>query len=476
MTAVTLGSRLWWGLLVLIVLLWGAGALVSVSIPGIPVTPLPTLVAAPGVAYAQEIALALGLGSLVTLLWSKQPRVRRWAMGWLAIALGLAVASAAALQSDVTARPLGTDTSGLSVLLFDSAVGQAVLVQVIGLLSALLLIAVGGIVDRRWPTWCAVALVGICVAAPAVAGHAGLSSQHQVAGVATGLHAVAISLWVGGLAVVSVRCVQEPGEASKLLPRFSLLALVCVIVAAESGVLSASLTVGNLNDLVASTYGSLIVAKATVLAWLIRMGWLQRRRALDLLPDASVPRIVARIAGTELVLMASAIAASVVLVRIGPPPVPMAGFAPLSLVALAVGAGMLLARCYPKGWRIANAWPETAMAVLLLVLVEVGGVGLLRTVLGVPGLAIEVGLILVAGWLAMVSLRQSIQSGSVVTAFIALVGLPVVLAVNALIGDEVSWRMSIVVGLIGEGLLVIWWAMARRAVDQPLSDEVKVSA
>jgi uncharacterized membrane protein YeaQ/YmgE (transglycosylase-associated protein family) len=116
------------------------------------------------------------------------------------------------------------------------------------------------------------------------------------------------------------------------------------------------------------------------------------------------------------------------------------------------------------------------MTVLLLVLVEVGGVGLLRTVLGVPGLALEIGLVLVAGWLAMVSLRQSIQSGSVVTAFIALVGLPVVLVVNALIGDDVSWRMSIVVGLIGEGLLVIWWAMARRAVDQPLSDEVKVSA
>lgn len=482
MIGLRLGSRLWWGLLSLVVLLWGAGALVTTVLPGIPVTPLATLVTAPVVAYAQEVSLAITLGALITSIWCRQARVLRWAAGWAAIGLGLTVASAAALQSDVTARTLGADAPGLYPLLVDTPIGRAVLVQICSLLACLLLLAGAGVITRAWPLWCALALVAVCVAAPAFAGHAGLSSEHQIAGISTGLHAVAISLWVGGLAVASARCLQEPGEAGVILPRFSLLALVCVVVAAETGLLSASLTVGTLGDLVGSTYGSLIVAKAVVLAWLIRLGWLQRRRALDLLPDASVPGVVARIAGTELLLMGSAIAASVVLVRIGPPSIPAEGFAPLSLVSLAIALPILLSQLPGRGWRVANAWPEAAMVVLLLVLIEVGGVGLLRTLAGGFGLAAEVLLVVLAGWVAMCAARRSIESGSIASVVIALVGLPMVLAVNALISGRIDaagaagWRMSIVAGLIGEVLLLGMLPMARQARIRSKAVDAEVAA
>ena len=451
------GARLWWGFAPLLVLLWGTGALAPSVIPGIPTAPLLTQVAAPSVAYAQDIALALAIGSLVTMLWSSTPRVRRWAAAWVVVGIGLVVMSAATLQSDVTTRQIGLDASGLTTLLGESAVGRAILVQVACLVVAVGLIWLGSTVHRPWPTWGAVMLVAMSVAAPAVAGHAGLSSEHQVAGVVTGLHAVAISLWVGGLAAVSARCLMDTGEAAVLLPRFSLLALVCVIAAAETGLLSASLTLGALSDFAGSTYGSLIIAKAVTLAWLVWFGWLQRRRALDRLPDASVPGTIARLAAIELTLMAAAIAAAVVLVRIGPPPIPMEGLAPLTVVALGIAGPMLMAEVRPAGWRVANAWPEASMVVLLLVLVETGGVGLFRSLLGTLGLVIELVVMVVVGWLALAAARNSIPA-----IVLGMMGLPAALVANAVLSEAASWRMTMIAALVGEAVLVLGWLHAHR--------------
>ena len=49
---------------------------------------------------------------------------------------------------------------------------------------------------------------------------------------------------MGGLAVVSALLLLEPQRVRDLLPRFSVLALVCVVVVAETGLLNASLRAG----------------------------------------------------------------------------------------------------------------------------------------------------------------------------------------------------------------------------------------
>mgnify|MGYP007099124526 CR=1 FL=1 len=77
-----------------------------------------------------------------------------------------------------------------------------------------------------------------------------------------------------------------------------------MIVVAESGLLATSLNDNTLGDLLGSTYGSIVLTKTVLLAFLIRLGWLQRRRGVDRLPSASVPGTVARIAGIGLPLIA----------------------------------------------------------------------------------------------------------------------------------------------------------------------------
>lgn len=468
MIAARLGARLWWGLPLLLLLLVGTGAVGTGSIPGIPVTPLITQLAAPIAGFAEDVALALTLGCLVTLLWSGTPRVRRWAVAWTATSMVLVALTAITLQSEVTAGRSLWDPVGMLELLRGTAIGWAVLVQAVCLTLALVSICLNGVLPWRWLLWAAVLLTAVSVAAPAVAGHAGLSGEHQVAGVSTGLHAVAISLWVGGLSVVSTRCLQEPDSAKVLLPRFSLLALICVIVSAQTGLLSASLTVGTVPSLAGSTYGSLVLVKAALMAWLIWLGWQQRRLAVDRLPDASVPATVARIAGIELLLMASAISAAVVMVRIGPPAIPGEGIAPLSVIALGIGVPMLAAWLRPVRARIPNTWPEATMVLLLIVIVQTGGVGLLRMVLGVPGLVLELASLLLFGWLACSAVLRS--RGSWV---IGLVGVPVAMWLNGLLAGGTFWPLVVLATLIGEVLLLFGWTMGRRrGVIRPRTDQV----
>ncbi|MFM7146905.1 MAG: hypothetical protein ACKOW5_11300, partial [Actinomycetales bacterium] len=106
MTGSRLGSRLWWGLVPLVALLWAVGAFSADLLPGVTVPPLLTQVAVPMVAYARDIALALTAGALLTVLLAPSNRFRRWALGWGVTALGLAVVALLALRADVTATQL----------------------------------------------------------------------------------------------------------------------------------------------------------------------------------------------------------------------------------------------------------------------------------------------------------------------------------------------------------------------------------
>ena len=169
--------------------------------------------------------------------------------------------------------------------------GQALAFQLVAACSAVILVAVGTTSVSRW-TAVALALAGAM--APALAGHSSLDGLHVEAAVSLCLHIAGVSVWVGGLAVVSALLLLEPERTSDLLPRFSVLALVCVVVVAESGLLNASLRAGTAEALAGSTYGSLVLAKAVLLAWLIRLGWLQRRRAVDRLRLPDVRSIRAR--------------------------------------------------------------------------------------------------------------------------------------------------------------------------------------
>lgn len=454
MTAGRLGGRLWWGLIPLVCLLWGTAALSIGDFPGIDRPPLVTLISVPVADYLRTISLALAAGAVIALLISPSARSRRWALIWSLISLGLVGVNAVALQSDVAGGPLQGDSGTPFGVLIATRAGQAMVVQAVCLTLVLMLIAASARTPRRWPLWGGVVLLGVAIGAPSLAGHVGFSGDHLLTGVAVAVHAVAVSIWVGGLAVVSALALMEPSDAAMMLRRFSLLALICVIVLAETGLLSASLTVGSLGDLLGSTYGSVILGKAVLLAALIRLGWLQRRQAIDRLPDRSVPLTVARIAGIEFLVMGTAIAAAVVLTRIGPPPIPTPGFAPLTLVAIGIAGPLIMVAAWPRGWRFSDSLPEVSVVVLLLVMVEVGGVGLLRAVFGGVGLLLELMLLALIGWLAMSALRRTSARSAVI---VAMVGLPVALGSAAWLQDWNGWRMSLVALVAGEFVLALWW-------------------
>jgi putative copper resistance protein D len=111
----------------------------------------------------------------------------------------------------------------------------------------------------------------------ALQGHAAGTSGHNLAITALGLHIVGAAVWVGGLlTLVLLRNTLGGDRLPTVLSRYSSLAIVCFVVVAFSGYLSAELRVGTWSALL-TPYGLLVVGKATMLIVLGLFGALQRR-------------------------------------------------------------------------------------------------------------------------------------------------------------------------------------------------------
>ena len=226
-----LGARLWWGLLPLTVLLWGSGALIVSSLPGLPSSPFTTVALLPVLGFAREVAAAITIGCLVAgglLCRPASTRVARWALGWGLAWVGLTAVAAATIRADIYAvGPLqGAAPLDLWAFMTEVPAGQALAFQLVAATSAVILVVVGTTSATRW-TAVAMALAGAM--APALAGHSSLDGLHVEAAISLSLHIAGVCVWVGGLAVVSALLLLEPERTMDLLPRFSVLALVCVV-------------------------------------------------------------------------------------------------------------------------------------------------------------------------------------------------------------------------------------------------------
>ncbi|HLU60439.1 MAG TPA: CopD family protein [Pseudonocardia sp.] len=141
------------------------------------------------------------------------------------------------------------------------------------------------------------ALLGLVT--PAVTGHAGTHPDHQLAIMSIGVHVVGAALWVGGLAVVLVLVARHRALLDPVLPRFSRLAGWCLGAVAVTGVVTALIRLGSWDELVTTSYGALVIAKAVCLVLLGLLGWTARRR----LAAGRTP--VLRWAGVEVAVMAA---------------------------------------------------------------------------------------------------------------------------------------------------------------------------
>jgi putative copper resistance protein D len=163
----------------------------------------------------------------------------------------------------------------LATFLTDQPFGRAWLVYV--LVGALLTVVCFAVRNQTLLGVAAIAAVFGLVPIAADGGHAADASSHDQAVTAIWLHTTFAALWVGGLVTLSLgRARLSAQRLAAVLPRYSTIALICFIVVAASGYVSASIRVGDWPALL-TPYGVLVLAKVAAFGVLGMFGVWQRR-------------------------------------------------------------------------------------------------------------------------------------------------------------------------------------------------------
>ncbi|WP_290805305.1 cytochrome c oxidase assembly protein [Herbiconiux sp.] len=177
----------------------------------------------------------------------------------------------------VTARALSFDdafSQGLGQFLTQIALGQAWLqTTLIGAVLTVLCFAV-----RNLTALFFVGLLAVAALIPmAQQGHAAGVDGHDAAITALGLHIVFAAAWLGGLLVIALlsRRLDTP-KLVDVVSRYSSVAIVCFVVVAASGYVSAELRIGSLDRLL-TPYGILVLVKVGALVALGVFGAVHRR-------------------------------------------------------------------------------------------------------------------------------------------------------------------------------------------------------
>jgi copper transport protein len=144
------------------------------------------------------------------------------------------------------------------------------------------------------------ALLGFLGISPALAGHANAQDPTAVLLPSTAAHVIAMSVWIGGLVMLLVvlpratRLLELPDRSRLLaavLSRFSTIAGACVAVVLLSGIVQSFVYVRNLDNLLHTEYGQILLAKVVIFVILMGLGGYNRQ--------FSVPRLNKIAAGRE---------------------------------------------------------------------------------------------------------------------------------------------------------------------------------
>jgi putative copper resistance protein D len=137
------------------------------------------------------------------------------------------------------------------------------------------------------------------------------------------VHVSALSLWVGGLAVLVTHVRRDPELLAVAVPRFSTLAGVCYFAVAASGILGASEMLDyTLSNLWGTRYGVVVMIKAGALIALGIGGWWHRRHTVHRIrtgQGSRARRAFIRLAAAEVLIMVAAAAFGVALSRTSSP-------------------------------------------------------------------------------------------------------------------------------------------------------------
>lgn len=236
---------------------------------------------------AQDAARLAGSASLtvlvggvvfVALLWRAGARLRRTRILLWASLAGALVANAAALGlkgAAVTGQSaLGALSPAALTALNGTHVGRALVARLAFLLLAVPVVAYLTVAPQRalrshrW--WIGLVVSGL----GALATHGMLSHAYARGPLASATHIVhlaAVTVWLGGLAVLAVVVLprRRGDELSLLVPRFSRLAFASVATAAVAGTVLLILISPRWTALPSSGYGRLLLVKLALVAVLL---------------------------------------------------------------------------------------------------------------------------------------------------------------------------------------------------------------
>jgi copper transport protein len=158
---------------------------------------------------------------------------------------------------------------------------------------------------------------------PAMGGHTSVQSPVPLLLPANVLHVLAMSAWLGGIAVLvfALRAATsqlEPGDRGRLLTavvsRFSTLAGVAIAVLLASGIVQGIVEVRTFLHLLDTAFGRAVLIKVVVAVGIVALGYVNRRRLLPALRRSDTPGRAGvrlrRLLIIELVLGAIALAAT----------------------------------------------------------------------------------------------------------------------------------------------------------------------
>jgi cytochrome c oxidase assembly factor CtaG/putative copper export protein len=273
-----------------------------------------------------NLGVATTLGALLMALFalsSTEPEFGRSldvaAAGAGVWAVGGAITSFLTFSSIYQSRLSFDEAYGqdLATFLTEVPIGRAWLIFV--LVGALLTVVCFAVRNRTLLAILTVAAVLGLIPLAEDGGHAAGTDSHDAAVSAIWLHTVFAGVWVGGLiTLVLLRSKLAPGRLAAVLPRYSTVALICFVVVAASGYLSASIRVGDLPSLL-SPYGALVIAKVTALAVLGVLGALQRRILVKKVTASAAPRWFWLLVASELAVMGVASGVAAALARTAKP-------------------------------------------------------------------------------------------------------------------------------------------------------------
>lgn len=239
-----------------------------------------------------NLGIAGLVGALVMAVWALADETAEYrrAMDFAAASAAvLTVASAATLiltYVDVSGLAFSADETfgaGLAQFVTEIELGQLWLFEL--LLAATTTVLCFAIRERRMTVIALVA--GLLTTLPlAQQGHAAGAAGHAQAVNSLLVHLIGAAVWLGGLlTLVMLSRTVDRARLSVLTARYSTLALLAFIGVAASGVVSAWLRIGSIEDLFGTGYGQLVVWKTIALVALGVFGALQRQWLIKAMSD-----------------------------------------------------------------------------------------------------------------------------------------------------------------------------------------------